>query len=65
MTRNRHNAVPAARSEPTDRNLTAKISDASDALRLKQLEVLDLFGKIDYDPGYDYKNDRKAPRRNA
>ena len=26
----------------------------------KQQEILSLFGKIDYDPGYDYKRERKV-----
>ena len=28
----------------------------------KQQEILSLFGKIDYDPAYDYKRERKAKR---
>jgi hypothetical protein len=28
----------------------------------KQQEILELFGKIDYDPDYDYKRERKAKR---
>ena len=31
--------------------------------RRKQLRVLELFGTIDYDPGYDYKAERKSRRR--
>jgi Arc/MetJ family transcription regulator len=27
--------------------------------RRKQLEILDLFGKVEFDPGYDYKRQRK------
>lgn len=27
--------------------------------RRKQIEILDLFGQIDYDPAYDYKEQRK------
>jgi len=27
--------------------------------RRKQLKVLDLFGTVDYDPGYDYKQQRQ------
>lgn len=27
--------------------------------RRKQLKILDLFGKIDYDPDYDYKKERQ------
>ncbi len=27
--------------------------------RRKQLQILDLFGKIDYDPAYDYKEQRR------
>ena len=27
--------------------------------RRKQLKILDLFGQIDYDPDYDYKEQRK------
>ena len=30
--------------------------------RRKQQEILALFGKIDYKPGYDYKSERKAKR---
>lgn len=30
--------------------------------RRKQLEILDLFGTIDYDPDYDYKRERKRKR---
>jgi Arc/MetJ family transcription regulator len=29
--------------------------------RRRQMAVLDLFGKIDYDPAYDYKKQRKRP----
>jgi Arc/MetJ family transcription regulator len=29
--------------------------------RRKQLELLDLFGRIDYDPSYDPKNQRMRP----
>jgi hypothetical protein len=28
----------------------------------KQQEILSLFGTIDYEPGYDYKRERKAKR---
>jgi hypothetical protein len=28
----------------------------------KQLKILDLFGKIDYDPSYDYKAERRRKR---
>jgi Arc/MetJ family transcription regulator len=31
--------------------------------RRKQLRVLELFGTIDYDPGYDHKADRKRRSR--
>jgi hypothetical protein len=30
--------------------------------RRKQRRVLALFGKIDYDPAFDYKRDRRAQR---
>ena len=30
--------------------------------RRRQLEILDLFGKIDYDPDYDYKRGRRKRR---
>ena len=30
--------------------------------RRKQQEILALFGTIDYEPGYDYKGERKAKR---
>jgi len=29
--------------------------------RRKQLEVLELFGTIEYEPGYDYKSERQTP----
>jgi Arc/MetJ family transcription regulator len=29
----------------------------------KQLEILQEFGKIDYDPAYDYKAERRRKRR--
>jgi Arc/MetJ family transcription regulator len=31
--------------------------------RRKQLKILDLFGKIDFDPSYDYKAERRRKRR--
>ena len=31
--------------------------------RRKQLKILDLFGKIDFDPNYDYKAERHRKRR--
>jgi Arc/MetJ family transcription regulator len=30
--------------------------------RRKQQEILSLFGKIDYDPAYDYKRERRSKR---
>jgi hypothetical protein len=30
--------------------------------RRKQMQILDLFGKIDHDPTHDYKADRKRQR---
>lgn len=30
--------------------------------RRKQQEILSLFGKVDYDPNYNYKRERKAKR---
>jgi len=30
--------------------------------RRKQLRILDLFGTVDYDPGYDYKELRRKRR---
>lgn len=30
--------------------------------RHKQLEILSLFGEIDYEPDYEYKHERKAKR---
>jgi hypothetical protein len=30
--------------------------------RRKEQEILSLFGTIDYQPGYDYKRERKAKR---
>lgn len=29
--------------------------------RRKQIEILDLFHSVDYDPNYDYKEQRKKP----
>ena len=29
--------------------------------RRKQIEILDLFHSVDYDPDYDYKEQRKKP----
>ncbi len=29
--------------------------------RRRQMTVLDLFGQMDYDPGYDYKKQRNRP----
>jgi hypothetical protein len=39
-------------------------ADCERALRwvVKQQEILSLFGTIDYEPGYDYKRERKAKR---
>jgi len=31
--------------------------------RRKQLKILELFGKIEYDENYDYKRERKSKRR--
>ncbi|MBZ5630456.1 MAG: type II toxin-antitoxin system VapB family antitoxin [Acidobacteriia bacterium] len=31
--------------------------------RRKQLKILELFGKIDFDPSYDYKAERHRKRR--
>lgn len=31
--------------------------------RRKQMRIFDLFGKIDYDPDYDYKAERRRKRR--
>lgn len=28
---------------------------------LERLEILELFGKVDYDPAYDYKKQRNRP----
>jgi Arc/MetJ family transcription regulator len=30
--------------------------------RRKQLDVLELFGKVDYDESYDYKRERRSKR---
>lgn len=29
--------------------------------RREQVKILELFGKIEYDPGYDYKQQRRQP----
>jgi Arc/MetJ family transcription regulator len=29
--------------------------------RRRQLEILELFGKVEYDPAYDYKKQRRRP----
>ena len=44
--------------------LKTKKATVTEALRefithRRQLEVLDLFGKVDFDPKYDYKHERK------
>ena len=31
--------------------------------RRKQLEILSLFGTVDFDPSYDYKRERRSKRR--
>jgi hypothetical protein len=31
--------------------------------RLKQQEIISLFGTIDFDPAYDYKRERRSKRR--
>jgi Arc/MetJ family transcription regulator len=31
--------------------------------RRRQLRILELAGKIDYDPNYDYKAERRRPRQ--
>jgi hypothetical protein len=33
-----------------------------DIVRQKQLEILSLFGSIDFDPKYDYKAERRKKR---
>jgi len=30
--------------------------------RRKQLEIISLFGTVDYEPGYDYKRERRSKR---
>ena len=44
--------------------LKTKKATVNEALRefivhRRQLEILDLFGKVDFDPKYDYKHERK------
>ena len=44
--------------------LKTKKATVTEALRefithRRQLEILDLFGKVDFDPKYDYKHERK------
>jgi hypothetical protein len=31
--------------------------------RRKQLEILELFGQVEYDPAYDYKQERRARKQ--
>lgn len=45
-------------------NLPTKKATVNEALqeyvqRRKQLKILELFGKVDYDPTYDYKKERQ------
>jgi hypothetical protein len=37
-------------------------SEAETELRKKQLEIIDLFGTVDFDPNYDYKAARRRKR---
>ena len=32
-------------------------------VRDKQMEIISLFGTVDFDPSYDYKRERRAKRR--
>ena len=41
--------------------VTAALEEYID--RRKQQEILSVFGKIDYERGYDYKRERKAKRQ--
>lgn len=47
---------------PKDKAQSAKAALPGPAVRHTQLEILSLFGTIDYDPAYDYKAERRRKR---
>ena len=57
--------IEAARKLGKHRTKKETVTAALDEYirRRKQLEILDLFGTIDYDENYDYKRERRAKRR--
>jgi hypothetical protein len=49
-------------SESKTKKKRRKATFAQDSARRKQLEIVSLFGTIDYDPNYDYKRERRRKR---
>jgi hypothetical protein len=39
-----------------------EVSEAEMQLRKRQLDIIDSFGTIDFDPNYDYKAERRRKR---
>lgn len=58
------NLIEEARKLGGHKSKKAAVTAALDEYirRHKQMEVIRLFGTIDYDPGYHYKAERKARR---
>jgi len=68
MTKNRGIVdSPSSKTKtPQKRGSKQKANQAAlcdQAQRLKQLEIISLFGKIDYYPNYDYKTERRRKRK--
>lgn len=53
-------ALKVGRHKTKKETVTAALSEYIS--RRKQLEIISLFGTIDFDPKYDYKRERKAKR---
>lgn len=58
------NLIEEARKLGGHKSKKAAVTAALDEyiLRRRQKDVIRLFGTIEYDPGYDYKAERKARR---
>lgn len=56
--------IEAARQVGKHRTKKEAVTAALDEYirRRKQLEILELFGTVDYDPTYDYKAERRKKR---
>ena len=56
--------IEAARRAGGHRTKKAAVTAALDEYvqRRKQLEILNSFGTVDFDPGYDYKAERRKKR---